>query len=424
MNNKEKGKSKAVMYIGIAIGAVIGAVWVGLVFNSVEIGGEKGLMMQTFALGAIFLAALIYGIVKKQKSMIAFSLCVPLLAGAAMFGAVNDFPRFIRRIQGEDFIGILFAFMGIVFALYFVIELIVCGISAKKQAKRAVGLEYCDGDLMLLQSFDRYRLIGYYLLKGRVHNVIKHTLTEPGADMGKMIFLNVNPDMDYEKIWAYREKHPQVSRIIDYIVANKMVDGEQIRISDVVYNVKPDIDIESEGGKFAKGAGDRIKNAANVIFWVAVVVLYLLAFTKLWMGIYNGKESSNLMVVVFFVIPALLIMFKYFSSLICNAIIKNSLVEAVIKNESAKLGNIDGLLRASSYERDFTPEEAERMLRAYALYKYEPGQYKAESSELHYATAIFSTIVAAQAAARAAAGGGGYGGCTSCGGGCSSCGGC
>lgn len=128
MNNKEKGKSKAVMYIGFAIGAVIGAVLVGLVFNSVEIGGEKGLMMQAFALGAIFLAALIYGIVKKRKSMIAFSLCEPVLAGAAMFGAVNDFPRFIRKIQGEDFIGILFTFMGIVLALYFVIELIVCGI--------------------------------------------------------------------------------------------------------------------------------------------------------------------------------------------------------------------------------------------------------------------------------------------------------
>lgn len=36
---------------------------------------------------------------------------------------------------------------------------------------------------MLLQNFDRYRLIGYYLLKGRVHNVIRHIFAAAVQDV-------------------------------------------------------------------------------------------------------------------------------------------------------------------------------------------------------------------------------------------------
>ena len=85
-----------------------------------------------------------------------------------VLGAVNNFPEFIRSIQGEDFVGLWWKYDIAVYVLALIAEIVVCTIITNHHKNTLINMNYSDSDLMLLQGFSSFKLTGYYLLKAKL----------------------------------------------------------------------------------------------------------------------------------------------------------------------------------------------------------------------------------------------------------------
>ncbi len=356
---------------------------------------------------------------------------------AAVISAANDFPLFIRRIPGKDFIGIWVGCSLLAIAAAIIAELIVCSWVSSKAAK-SLGMTYSDSDLMLLQGFDRFRMSGYYLLKAKLHGIIKYYyIKKEDGTLTKDVLVKANSDKPQEEIDEYCRSNPQVRRIVDYIVRNEAIDGSRTTVQDVVYNVRPDPVIQSEGGRFVQSIIERKRTASDIIFWGAVYVCAYAAVTKLIMGLINQKPVENLVCAIIFSV-LILIPLAILHTVIKNHVASGSLVKKIIRHKSAGYEQAGILFDHGKITNDeLPPKEAATLLRSYVLYSYDPQKYTGVQAALPFAGAVFTSVVAAQAAQEAISkamsrldsgmsdtGNGGCSGCSGCGGGCGGCGGC
>lgn len=424
--------------IGICIAGFVFIALVALVFSSSEVGGEAGLALLSFSIISLSIGTFVFGIVKKKKKVIIITIIVVSIYSLMLIGVVNDEPYFIRKIQGEDFISVWAIYALIVLVIAFITEVIYTIAYSKGKCKIAKEKIYADSDLMLLQNFDRYKLIGYYLLKAKLHNIIKYSITESSEESDSMVIVDINPDIGDEKLKKYCAENPQVNKIVDFIKSQKATvedSGETekhtVRVADVIYNVIPNPEIQSDGGLFATNCIEKIRKVTKTIFWLGIGLIYYLNTTKLMMGMYNEKETSNL--IFTYIFGGFIVVGLYFiNSSIIKSLIEERFIKKIIDFKSANFKNINRLFKNVNFENDnFSDEEIKMLLRAYSVYTYNTKDYPAIEASSQYSTAIFSAVSTAQllaaAAARASSSGSGCSscsGCGSCGGGCGGCGGC
>ena len=138
----------------IGIGSFI---FIALGFFGVE--GEAGAEISglTFIVISLSIGVFIFGIVKKKIKAIIIPAIIVVVYGLMLYGVANDEPYFIRKIQGEDFIGIWAIYALIIITIASIIEVIYTITYSKIKGKIAKEKIYDDSDLMLLQEFDRDR---------------------------------------------------------------------------------------------------------------------------------------------------------------------------------------------------------------------------------------------------------------------------
>lgn len=362
--------------------------------------------------------------------IVGIALCV-----AAILGAANDFPGFIRQIPGAKFVGGWAGWSLLAIGAALLLELVICSVCASNMANKAKKLVFSDSDLMIIQDFDRFKLAGYYLLKAKLHNVITYSsaVSDDGTP-SKDVLVEINPNASEEDVIRYCENNPQVRRIVEFINSSKGLEGAQVTVADIVYNVRPEPVIQSAGGEYSRKAINRLKAIADGIFWSTAALSGYVAVAKLTMGICNDKPVNNLLMAMVLAVPVMLLI-HLLHRRIKNSAVKNGFVETVIRQKSVgyeKIGMVFDL--ATFPNTGLSPEKAATILRGYALYRYDPNKYPASKATAQFSGAIFCSVVAAQAAAAAAraarnsghgcSGAYGCSSCSSCGGGCGGCGGC
>ena len=197
----------------------------------------------------------IYNIFKKNRSMIILSLCLLGAYGLIYLGVLFDIPRFLRKIPGEDFMRIICFYIIIVaLATYAALSVGLRYLAARK-AKEAGEKIYSDSDLLILQGVDRFQLMGYYLCKARLHNIIRYRIY-PGMeeDDDSNVLLDVNPDVDPDTRAQYCKENPQVARIVEFIEQHKNIEKSANALPslvDIISGVHPSPIIQSDGGQFA-----------------------------------------------------------------------------------------------------------------------------------------------------------------------------
>ena len=118
-------------------------------------------------------------------------LCILALI-AVVLGAMN-IPEFIRRIPGSEFIGIWVVWAILISTLSLVCQAVLVSSRGTKARSKLLGSVYSDMDLMILKKADRYRIIGYGLLKAKLHNVVVFTHVEAGENTAAKTLVSVNP---------------------------------------------------------------------------------------------------------------------------------------------------------------------------------------------------------------------------------------
>ena len=164
---------------------------------------------------AIFLCVKI-----EYKRGVKVSAGILVIDAIVAFFATHNIPEFIRAIKGPDFLGIWAIFSLIIIGTALITGSIISLIIAKRNLEEAKNKIYADGDLMILSGFNRFRLMGYYLLKARLHGIVKEKENNPDDESGesspiaKMI---INPDISEEEQEKYFNENPQVKKIAEYI---------------------------------------------------------------------------------------------------------------------------------------------------------------------------------------------------------------
>lgn len=376
----------------------------------------------------VCIALVCWGIAKRDKKLIVLPVIAAAVFGMILVGAVNDVPYFIRRIQGEEFMGIWYKYCAVLWLVIIVCGRSVLSIYAKGLAKKASLKKYSDSDLMLLREFDRYQLVGYYLLKARLHNVIQYIKAEDGESANQ---IGLDDKMTDSERNVYCGENPQVGKIVAFITRHETATGvSAVGLRDVVQSVVPNPEFQSEGGRFAAKYISKVKHVIDWGTLAGIGATFYPAVTKLLMGQYNGKPVGNLMSGC--AIVAMVLGWAWVSGLyggLIREVFKRKFVGAIVRVKLAEFDNIEYLLKHTKIENSYVPNEGtEKLLRAYALCEYTLKDRCAASIENeNIQIATMSAVVAAQAAAAEAARASSDSGCSSCsgcGGGCGGCGGC
>lgn len=263
--------------------------------------GQSGFYLQFVCVLLLSVILIITGIVERIKKLYITTLIFGAVYGLMWMGVLFDEPYFIRKIQGENFISIWLAFATFVLIIAFVTELALVISRAGAGVPQAKDKLFSDSDLMLMQEFDRFQLAGYYLLKAKLHNIIKYEFekSDEASEAIPSIELNEGFPKPYRDM--YCKENPQVGKIVSYIENTKENDTDaQIRIADLIYSINPQPEIQSEGGLFADAYIKKLKKSANIIFAISTGVGFYPAITKLLMGMYNEKTLDNLFWCLFF----------------------------------------------------------------------------------------------------------------------------
>ena len=153
---------------GIIICAILGIVLFTLILASSAAGGDGGTIMH--AIGWIGLSALgIFYAVKKQDRVVLIAVIIGTVAYYInWFLATNNIPEFIRAIPGSSFIFVWWLWIAVIYAAAMCVFWVYAKNFASRHFPEVVGKQFIDGDLMLLQGNNRYKMCGYYLMKARL----------------------------------------------------------------------------------------------------------------------------------------------------------------------------------------------------------------------------------------------------------------
>lgn len=426
---KKKGAGKQIL-IGfglLTLAEFIAMALSGILFGMEEGTEEKYLSFMFIYMGPIFVALI--GIWKKKSGLIGKGVIALVVLLAMTIGAMNDFPEVIRQIQGEDFVNV---WMGILVAAL-VIGVFVSirrpisfGVSLTEEIKTK---SWSDSDIMWLSGFDRYRRMGYYLLKAKLHNVLVFRAEEGEQNY---TYVEINRSLGEPQLASYCEKNPLVKQIVEYIKKAESSDRPVVRVEDIVRNVTIQAKEKSQGRIIWEERLVKWKEAvkkADGIFWWFVLAAYYVGVTKLMLGICREKPVTELF--------AMMMVFGAISIGVAYGIRESRrkkwttalFIGSIVIHKRKEIQNIDELFRNTDFDAAMSEEEQNYLLRAYALYEYNRERYEGMSPTVpHFSTMLFGAVVsvqvavaAAEAAARAAADT--SGGCSSCSS-CSSCGGC
>ena len=181
----------------VTIGLPIG------LFGSESVGGT------TLFVTIVGVVLIVLGVINKKKLRVVFSAIGLVLSYVAAYCAVNEIPWALRKIRGEDFLGQWMLLFVILMLVSLALTWLFWLNETHKRLDEAKDKLYFDGDLMILREFDRYRKIGYYLLKARLHGILQY---EYQVEQGGVV--RFNPDFTEEEKRAYCEVNPQVKRIL------------------------------------------------------------------------------------------------------------------------------------------------------------------------------------------------------------------
>lgn len=429
---KKKGAGKQIL-IGfglLTLAEFIAMALSGILFGMEEGTEEKYLSFMFIYMGPIFVALI--GIWKKKSGLIGKGVIALVVLLAMTIGAMNDFPEVIRQIQGEDFVGIWIGILvaALVIGVFVSIRRpISFGISLTEEIKTK---PWSDSDIMWLSGFDNYRLVGYYLLKAKLHKILVFRVAEGEQNY---TYVEINRALGEQQLALYCEKNPLVKQIVEYIKKAEASDRPVVRVEDIVRNVTVRAKEKSQGRIFWEERLAKWREAvkkADRIFWWFVLAAYYVGVTKLMLGICREKPVTDLF--------AMMMVFGAISIGVAYGIKESRrkkwttaiFIGRIVIHKRGEIRNIDELFRNTDFEVDMSEEEQNHLLRAYALYEYNRERYEGMSPTVpHFSTMLLGTVVsvqvavaAAEAAARAAARAADTsGGCSSCSS-CSSCGGC
>lgn len=347
--------------------------------------------------------------------------------------AVNNQPEVLRKIKGVNFTGPWFGcFAGFLFYGMIIAIFITVAVS-KSNSDKAKKLQYSDSDLMLLRNFDQYDLCGYYILKGRLHNILTYKVVTIDENAAPIPFVSINYQKNADEINEYCQRNPQVGKIVNHITALEIKAKTEnpdfdplIKLEDVICAVKNDPTMHSPGGIFVSALIKNVKNKSKSILLFICTIMYYIGLTKLFMGIYNEKEVDNLIVALFFSI-IICFLFLGCTYALIESLCGRLVIKPLIKHKSSDFKNLESLITYSDITLDnITDEESLKILRAYVLYMTPKNNRIISNVSLQCPGAILASVVAVRIAQRAESSDSGCSGCSGCSscGGCSGCGGC
>ena len=229
----------------------------------------------------IFLAMYIFGVIRENKLLTVGAYFFTIILGLLCLGVVKDFPYFIRKIPGEEVTRIIVIYVIIVFPAILLFVRVGISIYLRCKVKNAKKEIYSDSDLMLLQGGDRYKMTGYYLLKARLHRIINYKEIKNEEMQVSSYSVDLNPELSGNVLEEYCEVNPQVKKIVHYITTQKEAGEENVRVADIIYQVKPTPEISSEGGKVADGYIKKADSVGDTIFILYILVFLFYAYPHL-----------------------------------------------------------------------------------------------------------------------------------------------
>ena len=226
----------AVKVSGVIIVVLIAMTLMGYLIPLVS--EAKGIVPIVILATVVGIALIVAGVKTKKKLFTVFSAIALMVFYIAAVGAANEFPWAIRKIQGSDFVEMwLVLFMGMMIAALIAVA-ITCVTCADGNIYKAKEKVYSDSDLMILRGFDRYKRVGYYILKAVIHKIIRYEENDEGA------FISINPEVDENERREYCQANPQVKKILQEIADENLktevesVDGISTSFKKLNYGKK------------------------------------------------------------------------------------------------------------------------------------------------------------------------------------------
>ena len=257
--------------------------------------------------------------IKASKKAVkkASKLYTPLIAPGVFFGfgvvafvltfilAYHDIPEFIRKIPGEDFLGIVFLVDCLTVLFGWICLVISEKIFIRNLLKKTKDMKFYDSDWM--RGFQKYDKVGYYVLKGILHRILQVETTI--IDGKKEYYLQKNQQISDEELQQYCKKNPNVKRIIHFF------NDEKKSLFEVIRNVLPDHVATSEDYKKFQSELKKIDAIRQICFAAVVTLVMYFCCTKLIMGIHHGKAVELLIEHMIFIDPFILFgAYKLFSA--------------------------------------------------------------------------------------------------------------
>ena len=149
------------------------------------VGGKPGFLLHGIFAAIFLVISLVIGIRKKATWLTRGSVLAGLVYYGIYICAAFGVPEFIRKIKGVHFVGLWASFAFCLLALALILIPLVCTHCKNKRLPHLLDLRYSDNELMTLQSFSRYRMAGYYLLKAKLHNIITYTVVQVGSSASR-----------------------------------------------------------------------------------------------------------------------------------------------------------------------------------------------------------------------------------------------
>lgn len=409
------------------VAGIIGAV---MILIPPFTGGRDGLEIQAYAVFCMFVFLLIVCVFIKNKSLRLriFILDIAFFSGYHLqfAGAVNDFPKFIRSIQGEYFVIMWLIYSVGIYFVAFCIQA-MCNASISNRGLTKLQKEtYSDNDIMLISGYSRYKYICYYILKAKTDGLINFTYLKNQEGL----LIHLNGYAAYITHDSYYKENPQIKQLVEFLRERIDFGKTQTTVEDVIMNFEPDVDICSSGGKVLAKRIFRADNFKNVIICIAFCLVYYVGITKLMMGMYNDKELFNLVIYGF---PISYIMLWIFVKLVQDSFYqkaKENIWEQILDVNKSNMPDFVSILQNVLADKGEVNEyQINQLLRYYAT-NYETTRWSwlnTPEQENKYAYAFLNYVAAAEKrdADEAAdkiriSNSGGYYGCSSC----SSCSGC
>jgi len=363
-----------------------------------------------------------------KKIWIGFTCSISLISIFTALMASRGIPEFIRSIQGEDFIGIWIIYSSIVFAIGILTINIFSKFYIDKHSDEILNQKYNDVDLMFINTFSRYKYIGYYILKLKMDRIIEFGTIKTEDKLAETTYIKLTDKYTKDKLMRYCDDNPNVKPIINYLIdREELLDGSVTTINSLIKNVEIPLNFNSEVcEKYAK-----IYKHYNLIVSMILVIMFtltfILAYSKLIMGICLGKFISNLLTALL-IGAGLAGVVNYAVKFFAEKKVNDKWIKVINEKYSSDCSRkeFDEIL---DLEVEFDEEKKDKVLKKYVTNDadYIPNTI----TGINFSNTLLGAVLAAELATRASANTSGCSSCSSCsscgggcGGGCGGCGGC